>query len=103
MLNSHELLRERKPSGALRQLAAVCEELDGEAYEERDGRDVCALGEPDPARDPGREMGEPIGPGADRGYQADPLARAGALDRLKEVTGQQAPAGERGGPVRLRL
>ena len=81
----------------------VAAALDVEAVEERAIRDVVALVELRADQVAGPELGEPVGPGADRGDHADGLARAGALDRLEDVARQQPPAGERGGPVGLRL
>ena len=66
-------------------------------------RHVIALVELGADQVAGPELGEPVGPGADRRDHADRLARARALDGLEDVARQQAPAGEGGGPVGLRL
>ena len=90
---------QHRARGAHRVAAA----LDVEAVEEWAIRDVIALVELGADQVTGPELGEPVGPGADRGDHADRLARAGALDGLEDVARQQASAGERGGPVGLRL
>ena len=49
------------------------------------------------------ELHQLVGPGADRLHHADGVARAGALERLEDVPGQEAAAREDGAPERLRL
>ena len=51
----------------------------------------------------GLELHELVGPGADRLDHADRVARAGALERLEDVAGEQPVAGEHHLPERLGL